>query len=68
MTYGSYSFSPVPLMNISKQWRDITSDGASGTYLYNINLDGNVNYPFAHAEKSYNGIDYNYNNYKYNIK
>ena len=35
---------------------------------YNINLDGNVNYPFAHAEKSYNGIDYNYNNYKYNIK
>lgn len=33
---------------------------------YDLNLDENVNYPTAHSDKSYNGIDHNYNNYKYN--
>ena len=33
---------------------------------YCLNLDEYVNYPYAHSDKSYNGIDHNYHNYRYN--
>ena len=36
--------------------------------VYNINLDDKVLYSTAHADKGYNGVDYNYKNYKFNDK
>lgn len=42
MSYGSYSFIPVPMMNITRQWRDITEDSVSGAFSYNITLDGTL--------------------------
>lgn len=32
---------------------------------YDLNLDSIVHYPKAHSEKSYNGIDFNYHNYRF---
>jgi hypothetical protein len=36
--------------------------------VYNINLNDKVLYSTAHADKGYNGVDYNYKNYKFNDK
>ena len=34
---------------------------------YNIHLDEFVSYSKAHADKGYNGVDYNYRDYKFNL-
>ncbi len=51
MSYGSYTFDPVPMMNITRQWRDITEDGVSGAFSYNITLDGTLT-PFPSGDGS----------------
>jgi hypothetical protein len=37
------------------------------SYDYNINLNEFVSYSKAHADKGYNGVDYNYRDYKFNL-
>ena len=40
MSYGDYNFSPVPMISLSRQWRNVTEDGRSGELFYNMTLDG----------------------------
>ncbi len=56
MTYGDYSFIPVPMINLSRTWRNITADGLSGNFHHNLTLEGTLT-PLPSGHGSIANID-----------